>query len=155
MQVHSCEDKQKIMERDALKPGGNIDSWCGTCKMMLAHTIEAMVGEKPARVHCNTCKTQHAYKAHKPGESAKKTRVREAGGTVPPAAGKARATQYQKLLKGKDIAQAKRYSTKDNYTAGDVLDHPSFGVGVTTAVKDANKIEVVFEGGVKVLVQGR
>ena len=28
-----------------LKPGGNVDSWCGKCSMMLAHTIEAMVGD--------------------------------------------------------------------------------------------------------------
>jgi len=128
-----------------LKPGDTIDSWCGTCKMMLAHTIEAMVGDKPARVHCNTCSAQHGYKAAKPGE-------RVAGAKSP---GKPRATTYQKLLNGKDVGQAKPYSIKDNYSAGDILDHPSFGVGVTTAVKDSTKIEVTFEGGVKILVHGR
>jgi len=127
------------------KPGDTIDSWCGTCKMMLAHTIEAMVGNKPARVHCNTCNAQHGYKATKPGE-------RAAGAKSP---GKPRISSYQKLLNGKDMAQAKPYSSKDNYAAGDVLDHPSFGVGVTTAVKDGTKIEVAFEGGVKILVHGR
>jgi hypothetical protein len=138
-----------------LKPGSNIDSWCGPCKLILAHTIEAMVGQKPVRVHCNTCKAQHTYKPYKPGESQRKVREREPDGTLRPLPAKPRASQYQKLLKGKDMALAKPYSTKDNYTAGDVLDHPSFGVGVTTAIKDGTKIEVVFEAGIKVLVHGR
>ena len=37
-------------EGSAKKIGGTIDSWCGKCKLILAHTIEAMVGDKPARV---------------------------------------------------------------------------------------------------------
>jgi hypothetical protein len=137
-----------------LKPGDNIDSWCGTCKLMLAHTIEAMVGDKPARVHCNTCHTQHSYKAHKPGEGTGKRTSGNAGarrtsGTRP------KVTHYQKALSGKDVSLAKRYSINENYAAGDLLDHPSFGVGVTTAVKEGAKIEVIFEGGVKILVHGR
>ncbi len=124
-----------------LKPGGTVDSWCGTCKLILAHTIEAMVGDKPARVHCNTCQAQHSYKPNKPGTSAR--------------SGKPRPTKYQTLLNGKDMAHAKRYSTKDKYEPGDILDHPSFGVGVATAVKDGTKVEVTFEGGVKLLIHGR
>ena len=128
-----------------LKPGDNIDSWCGTCKMMLAHTIEAMVGEKPARVHCNTCNAQHTYKASKPGES-----TRKSTGTRKP-----RASQYEQQMAGKNVAQAKPYSPKDTYVAGDVLQHPTFGIGVASVVKDPTKVEVIFEGGVKLLAQGR
>ena len=125
--------------------GGTIDSWCGKCKMILAHTIEAMVGDKPARVHCNTCNAQHTYKPNKPGEAA------AARASQPP---RARASRYQSLLK-KNTAAAKAYSIKERYEAGDILDHPSFGCGVATAVKDGTKIEVLFEGGPKVLVHGR
>jgi hypothetical protein len=127
-----------------LKPGGTVDSWCGKCKLMLAHTIEAIVGKKPARVHCNTCQTQHGYKPNKPASS-----------LTPRQPGKPRANRYQTLLKGKDVGSAKAYSTKDSYMPGDVIQHPTFGSGVTTAVKDATKIEVLFEGGPKVLVHRR
>jgi hypothetical protein len=113
--------------------------------MMLAHTIEAMVRDKPARVHCNTCNAQHNYKPSKPGES---------GGTRKPR-GSARVSKYEASLAGKNVASAKPYSPKDTYAAGDVLNHPTFGVGVTSAVKDPTKIEVIFEGGVKLLAQGR
>lgn len=138
-----------------LKPGGNVDSWCGKCKLILAHTIEAMVGEKPARVHCNTCQAQHTYKPHEPGDSPRQVRQREAGGASGPQRSKARASRYQTLLKGKDMALAKSYSSNHSYAPGDVLQHPSFGFGVTTAIKDGAKIEVLFENGPKVLVHGR
>jgi hypothetical protein len=133
---------------DSTKPGDNIDSWCGKCKMMLAHTIEAMVGKKPARVSCNTCRTQHAYKANPPGESTKK---------VPGAAPSVRRTanKYQSLLKANGEAVAKAYSQASKYELGDVLEHPTFGRGVATAIRDATKIEVLFETGSKTLIHGR
>ena len=125
-----------------LNVGGGVDSWCGKCKLILAHTIEAMAGDKPARVHCDTCKARHSYSPDEPGEKARK-----------PA--KARASRYQLLLRGKDMTLAKRYSPKDNYAPGDLVEHPSFGVGVAIVLRDATKIEVLFDDGSKVLIQGR
>jgi hypothetical protein len=130
--------------RNNNEPGGTVDSWCGKCKMMLAHTIEAMVGNKPARVQCNTCKAQHAYKASEPG----KPSGNGARGSRAP------ANRYKSLLKGSDSATAKKYSPKDRYEPGDVLEHGSFGRGVATATKGENKIEVLFESGSKLLVHG-
>jgi hypothetical protein len=101
-----------------------------------------MVGEKPVRVHCNTCKSQHAYKANAP-----------ASGTRQP--GKPRASRYQSLLKEKDTGKAKAYSPKEKYEPGDVLEHPMFGRGVATAIKEGIKVEVLFESGSKTLIQGR
>ncbi len=129
-----------------LKPGDNVDSWCGKCKLMLAHTIEAMAGTKPARVHCNTCQAQHSYKPNEPGQSPRQARPSGSGG---------RGNRYRALLKGKDMAVAKSYSSKDSYEPGDLMQHPSFGFGVTTAIKNGAKIEVLFEDGPKVLVHGR
>jgi hypothetical protein len=138
------------LEAGKKRPGSNVDSWCGKCKMMLAHTVEAMVGDKPARVHCNTCKSQHSYRPNPPGSGAtRQPRKRE------PGSGPGRVTRYQSLLKNKDTAGAKSYSVKDRYELGDVLEHPIFGYGVATAVKDGNKIEVLFESGSKVLIHGR
>ena len=131
-----------------LRPGGNVDSWCGKCKMMLAHTIEAMVGKKPARVTCNTCKSQHTYKANPPGEGTRKG---------PSAATTARrsANRYQSLLKANGEAAAKAYSPASKYELGDVLEHPTFGRGVATAIRDGAKMDVLFETGSKTLIHGR
>jgi hypothetical protein len=57
-------------------------------------------------------------------------------------------------LRAKSAAVAKTYSLQNKYEPGDVLEHPTFGRGVTTAVKDG-KIEVLFESGSKMLVHGR
>ena len=137
-----------------LKVGGNVDSWCGKCGMMLAHTIEAMVGDKPARVQCNTCHSQHGHKPYKPGEAPRQVREREERGPRGPSVGQAKASHYKELLKGRELAMAKRYSPKDKYAPGDLVEHPSFGLGIATALKD-NKVEVLFEEGAKVLVHGR
>jgi hypothetical protein len=125
------------------KLGSNIDAWCGKCKMLLAHTIEAMVGEKPKRVMCNTCKSQHAYKAQETKTSAT------------PRTAKSAANKYQSALKASSTAVAKTYSQTGKYEAGDILDHRTLGRGVTTAVKDGSKIEVLFESGLKTLVHAR
>src|SRR5256712_11341231 len=116
MKLMKAADREK-------KVGGSIDSWCGKCKLVLAHTIEAMVGDKPARVHCNTCNSQHSYKPKPPG-----TREARTGAPRPP--GKTRATRYQSLLKDKDSV-GKTYSQSERYEPGDVLEHPTFGRGVT------------------------
>ena len=137
---------------NSLKPGGNVDSWCGKCKMVLAHTIEAMVGIKPARVNCNTCRSQHTYKANAPGTS---TRARTRAPGTTPRAGKSAANRYQSLLNSKNATAAKNYSPQNKYEAGDVLAHPTFGLGVLTLVKDDTKIEVLFETGPKLLVHAR
>ena len=144
----------KSLESDlnSKKPGSNIDAWCGKCKLVLAHTIEAMVGDKPARVHCNTCKSQHAYRANAP--VAKEARERKVGSSERPPA-KGRMNRYQSLLKEKSSTVAKTYSPQGKYELGDLLQHATFGLGVATAVKDGTKIEVLFEGGPKTLVQGR
>ncbi len=138
-----------------LKPGDDVDSWCGTCKLILAHTIEAMTDDTPARVNCNTCKKQHKYKPYEPGKAPKKARKTKAAASGTPRARKPRVSQYEKLLSGQDVSQAKRYSPEETFAQGDVMDHLRFGVGVTTIVKAGSKIEVVFEDGVKTLVHER
>jgi len=135
------------IEASKKRPGGNIDSWCGKCKLVLAHTIEAMVGDKPARVHCNTCKSQHSYRPNPPSAVPRQARQGDAI--------RGRASRYQSLLKAKNTAVVKAYSPKDRYEEGDVLEHPTFGRGIATAVKDGTKVEVLFESGSKTLVQGR
>lgn len=128
------------------KVGGTIDSWCGKCKLVLAHTIEAMVGDKPARVHCNTCNAQHTYKVQQPAASSSASESRPA---------KTRTSRHRGLLKGKDTAQARAYSSTERYAPGDVMQHAVFGIGVATAVKDGTKVEVLFESGSKILVHAR
>lgn len=130
--------------------GKNVDSWCTKCKLILAHTIEAIKGDKITRVHCNTCGAQHAYRPNAPGKKAaagKSSRGSQA-------AREAIANDFATMLRGKDPAKARPYVLSGRFHAAELIRHPSFGLGFVTAVKDPTKIEVAFADGVKTLVQG-
>lgn len=131
------------------KPGDTIDSWCGKCKRILAHTIEALVQDKPARVSCNTCRAQHSYKPAAP----KSTPQTAARGASSSRSAKAGTNRYQALVK--DGAKAITYSTAERYQQGDVVQHATFGRGAVTAIKEGSKIEVLFQTGTKTLIHGR
>ena len=137
--------------------GGNVDAWCTKCKMVLAHTVEAMVGSAPKRVQCNTCHGQHVFKASKPGTGTRRTRAASTTTATgrPQAQSLVRASDYTKFMEGRDPANARRYSPKSIFRTGDLVEHPRFGMGVTTSIKDRTKIEVLFEDGPRVLIHAR
>ncbi|HET8948256.1 MAG TPA: hypothetical protein VFQ07_14855 [Candidatus Polarisedimenticolia bacterium] len=49
------------MERRA-RLGDVIDDYCTRCRMLMNHGIVGMVGDDVAKVRCNTCQFEHAYK---------------------------------------------------------------------------------------------
>ncbi len=133
--------------------GKDIDSWCTRCKMVLAHTVEAVVKGRITRVHCNTCGGQHAYRSHPPGGgSERRPRQTRAAGARP--AAKA-VRDYASLLRGRDPSTARPYALTERFKDGDLIRHPTFGLGVVTLLKDANKIEVMFPDGSKTLIHRR
>ena len=122
------------------KIAGTAEAWCGRCKLMLHHTIETLEAGNPGRVHCNTCHSQHAFKPYRPGEAPREVKRREreeAAGPRAPLPGNAKASHYDELLRGRDKSKAAPYSPKAKYAPGDLVEHPSFGLGVTTALKDS------------------
>lgn len=127
--------------------GKDVDSWCTKCKLVLAHTVEAVVGGRITRVHCNTCGGQHAYRAKAPGTSAARPRAKRDSEPKPP--------NYANLLKGRDPAKARSYATTERFAVGDLINHATFGLGLVIALKDVNKIEVAFSEGPKVLLHRR
>ena len=136
-----------------VKPGSTVDSWCTKCKLVLAHTVEAMVDTKITRVHCNTCRGQHAYRASAPGT---KTAGGGASKTARAKAEKApKPNDLETLLRGRTAASAKPYATSARFAPGDVISHTAFGLGVVTGERDSVKIDVQFADGPKVLMHGR
>ena len=130
--------------------GGDIDAWCNRCKLVLAHTIHAIVDGKIRRVHCNTCKQQHAYRARAPGEKAEPRAALRRVWAHGPA-----CLSYNELLGGRGLGDARPYSTRERFEAGNALAHPVFGLGVVKDTRDGRKIEVRFPEGARTLAQGR
>ena len=129
--------------------GKRIDSWCARCKLMLAHTIEAIVNDKITRTHCNTCGAQHAYRRNPPGTGAKGRGA--SFGSGGPTKATSAPVDYQALLRGKDVNNARAYKISERFQPKEIINHPTFGVGLVVAVRDANKIDVGFSDGVKTL----
>lgn len=121
--------------------GNKIDAWCGRCKTMLRHTIEVITGEKIGRVHCNSCKGRHLYRAQQP-------RTRGAAAAI------SQERKYELLLRGRTEANSTPYSSSARFKIGQLVSHAAFGLGVVTGARDNVKIDICFAGGEKVLQQG-
>ncbi len=127
--------------------GKNVDSYCGKCKLVLAHTIETVVDGKIKRVHCNTCQAQHAYRANAPG-ARKKAAAAASSSAMPTVA------DYDDLLKKYDSAKAKPYAPTTQFTERDLLNHTTFGLGIVT-VRRGDKIDVLFPDKPRTLIHAR
>ena len=131
--------------------GGDIDAWCTRCKMILGHTVLAMVGTRPARVRCNTCQGEHNYKAaaaeaKSGGWEPKADRERKAARPV--------VTSWEALLAQKDVSRARPYSARERFETDDVVSHPVFGIGLVQEVH-GDKMRVAFKADTKLLVHGK
>jgi len=62
---------------------------------------------------------------------------------------------FDEVLRGKNLAMAQRYSPRTTYQVDQVIEHPTFGLGWVSAIRDATKVEVTFRSDVKVLVHGK
>ncbi len=127
------------------KVGGEVDSFCTKCKLHLAHTVLAMVGIKIVRVRCNTCGADHAFRST-PSRTRAPSQARGSHERV--------VISFEQLLAGKDVAHAAKYSPKAAYGLDQVIDHPTFGLGIVSAVRE-DKVDVVFKAEQKTLVHGR
>jgi hypothetical protein len=139
------------------KVGGEVDAPCTRCKLTLAHTILAMVGTKIARVRCNTCGGDHVYRAA-PGTtdrlSAARTATARATSTARAEKPEKVVISFEEQLAGKDIANAPKYSPKETFKPDQVIQHPTFGLGLVTAVR-GDKVDIAFKSETKTLVHGR
>lgn len=134
-------------------PGETIEGRCTRCRAPRNHTIVAMVGERVARVRCNTCGGEHNYH---PLVAAAAPRAPRATASKPatPRPGKdpgaADRAAWTELRAGFRLDRAVSYAMDGRFKLNDLIDHPSFGLGQVQRVVPG-KIEVLFESGRKLL----
>jgi hypothetical protein len=150
-----------------LRAGGEVDSWCTKCKLVLNHRIIAMVGGTPARVECSTCGSHHNFRARAPGEKAPSTASPRAssssGGTRAPRATSATKAQqaaldrersWEKAVSGKAVSEFRNYRVDETFAEGDLIRHKKFGDGIVTRILDPRKVEILFKDEPRTLAQG-
>lgn len=143
-----------------LSAGSEIDAYCTKCRMDLGHRVIAMVGPTPKRVICQTCNSQHNYRAPRSEAARTKTRAPAApraasSGRASPAASRGRAEQerrseWETRIAGKALTAFIRYSMERRFSAGDLILHSKFGEGYVADV-EGSKISVMFRDGARTL----
>ena len=136
-----------------LSAGSTVESRCTRCREVLNHTIVAMIEEKIVRVECNTCHGTHAYH---PVKSAKETKPPKTVGTKAAVPRKSKAdpeaaarAEWAELQPEMDPGAAIPYDMNRAYRVKNLLQHPTFGLGIVQLVIVPNKIDVLFQDGKK------
>jgi hypothetical protein len=143
-----------------LKTGGEVDSYCTKCKMILNHRIIALLGTVPANVECSTCRSHHKYRPRMPGERKANAGTSPKRVAAEKAATKAQLTErervqtWEKAIAGKAPKDFRAYRISEKFDEGDLLRHSKFGDGVVSQVLDAGKVVVLFKDDSRTLAQG-
>ncbi|MFO0570780.1 MAG: hypothetical protein U0263_34405 [Polyangiaceae bacterium] len=148
-----------------LAAGSEIDAWCTKCRMDLGHRIIAMLEGRPKRVICQTCGSQHNYRA--PASERGAARPKGASGSPRPAGSVAqrvtekakaealRVTDWEKHIAGQAMDAFTRYSIDRTYRAGELVAHKKFGEGYVVEVVDSGKVNIMFRDGPRTLAHGQ
>lgn len=126
------------------KVGSDIKYLCPRCNLELAHTVLAMMNGEPARIRCNTCKSERNYRRSKDVE-----RV-----LIP--------SQPRPKISAPDIYQAKLrenaaktprpYRIDETFEVNDVVMHSKFGKGVVTKILYPDRAEILFQDEMRTLM---
>jgi hypothetical protein len=138
----------------SLAAGKEVLSVCNKCNLTLAHTIVVMKDHKtPDKVRCNTCKGTHAYKDPAQKVVARK-RVPNLG-TPNHKTSKVNLEDMWSQAMKTSTGQELSYNIQTKFNKGDVINHPSFGVGIVEKTIDNDKIEILFRTSFKTLIHNK
>lgn len=112
--------------------------------------VIAMVDGRVAQVECGECHKRHRLRATGAARPRPHRRT-GASPTAPP-----RRVVAAAPLVVPDLDRPPRaYHATDSYLPGDRVEHPAFGPGVVERVVGANKVQVFFASGSRVLIHRR
>jgi hypothetical protein len=149
------------MPRGSIGPGDDVEAWCTRCRMNLNHRVIAVVGSAIQRVHCLTCGGDHKYyppKRDKDSDSDRqyargKASTADKSRKAAPKTGARAEGEWNTFMR--DMPSdgiARPYKISETYKTGEYLEHSVFGTGRVVEIVGAEKIEVIFKEGRKILL---
>jgi len=115
-----------------LRPGDDLDTYCGRCKEEREHAIVALNAQGGVeRVQCRTCQSNHLYRA--------------------PKTTRTRSTKEKSAASVVETGPARAYSMQTRFRVGERIAHPKFGVG-TVIDERYGKIDVRFGKEMRTLI---
>lgn len=138
--------------------GKEVLSYCGKCKLTLAHLIASMKGPSEIdKVVCKTCKSTHAFKD--PSAKKAKAPVSRITRTQGRSSSSKKSSEPHSVVWERAIqttsSSVQEYSIRVQFKTGDLINHPTFGQGIVERSIDANKIQVLFRDDSKVLLHNK
>ncbi len=136
--------------------GNEIESHCGRCKKDTTHVVHEIDKGKVKKVRCTICKAKHAYRKPKTASKKKdtaeketkpKTRKRRKKATPP--------DPWKKAMENREEEETRPYSFEEVFEPGEIIEHDAFGKGVVLQTISENKMEVVFQDGIKIMIYNR
>lgn len=138
--------------------GELIDAYCLRCKLTLSHVVLFEMGGVIQKVKCRTCGAEHKYRGPKPEMKPGAARLRgvKVGRRVsasPSAKSEQRKPTLQewtrKCEKIKDEGDIRAYDFQKSFQAGDVIRHPTFGIGFVERLLSETRMDVLFEDALR------
>lgn len=166
------------MSTSGLTAGDRIETRCSRCDDVTGHVIVAMVGGEVVKVECRACGSVHKFRpATKPArakaqapavrhvragssrteavalsrsEAARKAAVTRAATR---AAQEAQATEvaWKVAMSRQGEMDGTPYNMNGVFTVGEIISHPTFGQGEVRTVIRPDKMEVLFQDGMRTL----
>lgn len=150
------------MVTGGIGPGDDVEAWCTRCRMNLNHRVIAVVGREIQRVHCLTCGGDHRYYPPKYAKEDKREQRSIRVGAeektrkfVEKTAEKASSEWKTIMSEMPPEVLPRAYKITESYEAGEIIEHPSFGMGKVMDVLGSQRIQAIFEQGRKILVCNR
>jgi len=138
------------VQKTALSVGSQIEVRCPKCRKNRDHEIVSIADGKPSKVQCVECKHQRKYRPPVTQKTAEEklliknieNRQRK---------NMSEQQQWTALRPNLDSSKALDYSMSAKYKNKDLVNHPVFGLGLVQRVIGSQKVEILFEEGVKIM----
>lgn len=136
--------------------GETIIARCTKCKSATRHIIVSLLEGKPSKVQCTVCQGVHNFYPLAPSKGPTAPRA-EKKAAQPSAAKLSKAAsaillEWEELLAKKNPDQARPYDMVGSFKTGELITHPTFGLGVVRKVLAPNKMQVLFRDALKQLI---
>jgi len=144
-------------------PGNAVEGYCTACKADTVQTVLVVEGLQVRSARCEKCGGEGPLRTSRAKTKAGLREVAAKRQSVNPPAPKRRSRKeridpaqvFRRLLEGKELSLAIPYDFRAELELGQVIRHPTFGLGVVTALGEDSKVNVTFETGVKTIVHNR
>jgi hypothetical protein len=143
-------------------PGSPIEAYCLSCQKDENHVVLEADGMQVRLVRCEKCGEEGVLRA--PRAKTKAALLEFAQKKKKKAVPQKRKTRrknvspeevFRELAQSFDLNQPLTYSIKAVVEPGDVVEHPTFGIGIVTSLSGPDKAKICFESGERTMICNR